>query len=64
LEVIGKYTGRGEATVLTVPNLTALEINDCKNVKEVGIEREGGLLLPKLNSLELTSRKRSHHSQL
>jgi len=53
LEMIGKETGKGNATVLPAPNLTGLLIEDCEKVKPLLIEMEGKVLLPKLGGLRI-----------
>ena len=51
LEMIGKETRGGEATVLPGPDLTQLDINYCENLKPMPIQMEGNVLLPKLRLL-------------
>lgn len=53
LEIIGKETGGGGATVLPAPNLTCLDITSCEKVKPVLIEMEGKFLLPRISQLTI-----------
>lgn len=53
LEIIGKETGGGGATVLPAPNLTSLDITFCEKVKPVLIEMEGTVLLPRISQLTI-----------
>uniref|UniRef100_A0A7C9EVE6 Uncharacterized protein n=1 Tax=Opuntia streptacantha TaxID=393608 RepID=A0A7C9EVE6_OPUST len=49
--MIGQPTGRGEATILSAPNLEFLTIADCEKVKAVHIETQREALVPKLQWL-------------
>uniref|UniRef100_A0A7C9EYQ6 Adenylate cyclase n=1 Tax=Opuntia streptacantha TaxID=393608 RepID=A0A7C9EYQ6_OPUST len=51
VEMIGQPTGRGEATILSAPNLEFLTIADCEKVKAVHIETQREALVPKLQWL-------------
>ncbi|KAJ8428244.1 hypothetical protein Cgig2_011924 [Carnegiea gigantea] len=56
LEMVGKETGRGEATTeFSAPNLAEFLIHGCEKVKPVDIEKEGEVLLPELRLLQITN---------